>query len=187
MKTPNGGHEVREVSNFIADCEGPERPQRAFDVRGHLSAGQARNGSLSPDRPMRILFFDDDPRRHLGFASHARGHEVDHSWFVEDAVRRLARHRYDLVCLDYDLETEGFARTGLDVARFIRRLRASHRPAAVFIHSWNPQGADRMYELLEPVYRAGVSLLRGEFGRVPIPLWPAPADQIQATTLGRIA
>jgi hypothetical protein len=119
---------------------------------------------------MRILFFDDDPLRHRRFAFEARGHELDHSWFIDDAVRRIAERRYDLVCLDHDLETEGFDRSGLDVARFVRRMPAGRRPKAVFIHSWNPRGADRMYEVLRPVYRPGVSLLRGQFGSVAIPL-----------------
>jgi len=111
-----------------------------------------------------ILFFDDDPRRHALFARLARGHRVDHSWFVDDALERLRRRRYDLACLDHDLATEDFARDGREVATAIAALRQARRPRAVVVHSWNPVRSVEMEATLAPLYEAGVTLVRVEFG-----------------------
>jgi CheY-like chemotaxis protein len=126
-------------------------------------------------RRLSILVLDDDPARHAEFARQGRGHRIDHVWFVDDAASRLLRHRYDLVCLDNDLETEGPLREGWEVAAFIASMPAERRPRAVLIHSWNRARARQMEDILRRHYQPGVSLLRAEFGSFRL-VGPGPAS-----------
>jgi hypothetical protein len=135
---------------------------RASRPRSGGGGGPADRGGRG--RGLSILFLDDDPRRHEAFARQARGHRVDHVWYVDDALRLLREKRYDVAMLDNDLETEALQREGVEVARFIAGMPANRRPGAVLIHSWNRRRALEMEALLAPVYQPGVSLLRAEFG-----------------------
>jgi CheY-like chemotaxis protein len=113
---------------------------------------------------LKILVLDDDPARHAAFAVQGAGHEMTHTWTVDEAIKALKRRRYDLVLLDNDLETEEWQREGYMVADFIAlSLPESKRPRAVVIHSWNPPRAMRMLHTLGPFYENG-NLLRREFG-----------------------
>ena len=117
---------------------------------------------------MRILFLDDDPRRHDEFARIADGHSIVHAWRVDEAKAQLDRTRFDLCCLDNDLETEGFEREGYEVARHIAATSKSRRPARVLIHSWNETRARDMYAVLSPFYgeRSLTKIRFGEFTTV---------------------
>lgn len=101
---------------------------------------------------MRILFLDDDPRRHDQFARIADGHSIVHAWRVDEAKALLDRSRFDLCCLDNDLETEGYEREGYEVALHIAAAPRSRRPTRVLIHSWNETRARDMYDVLSPHY-----------------------------------
>ena len=117
---------------------------------------------------MRILFLDDDPRRHAEFARLAHGHSIVHAWRVDEATALLDEARFDLCCLDNDLETESYEREGLEVARHIAAAPRSRRPGGVLIHSWNETRARQMYEVLSPLYgERSLSQIRfGEFTSV---------------------
>jgi len=113
---------------------------------------------------MRILFLDDDPRRHAEFARLADGHSIVHAWRVDEATALLDEARFDLCCLDNDLETESYEREGLEVARHIAASPRSRRPGRVLIHSWNETRARQMYEVLSPLYGER-SLTQIRFGK----------------------
>jgi len=134
----------------------------------HATVGTKARGQLA------ILVLDDDPARHAVFAVEGRGHRIDHAWFVDDAVARLRRTRYDLVCLDNDLQTEAGRREGHEVAEFIAGMPEESRPRAVLVHSWNGPRALDMERLLSPLYAPGVTLLRVEFGSFRL-VGPGPA------------
>lgn len=148
---------VHLVAFFDADSTGSIGPRRC---EGQLPLG----GPSREGRRLSVLVLDDDPSRHADFARQGRGHKIDHVWFVDDAISRLQQRRYDLVCLDNDLETEGFLREGCEVAALIAAMPAERRPRAVLIHSWNRARALEMERILRGSYEAGVSLIRAEFG-----------------------
>lgn len=106
---------------------------------------------------MRILVLDDMEVRHDGFNRRFKDHKIDHAYTVEEAVFYLNLRKYDLVCLDHDLEdihysqqsTNAQERTGFDVAVFISEMNKDGLPTQIIIHSWNPIGAERMYNQLQ--------------------------------------
>jgi len=118
---------------------------------------------------LKILVLDDDPQRHAAFATQAEGHDIDHVWFVDDAMKALRGDRYDLVCLDNDLETEGFrGREGFEVADFISLMPAAKRPVSVLVHSWNTLRSRQMVSTLARFYEAGRTLIQSEFGEFAV-------------------
>ena len=123
---------------------------------------------------MRILFLDDDPRRHEEFARIADGHSIVHVWRVDEAKAYLDRMRFDLCCLDNDLATEAFGREGYEVAEYIAAAPRSRRPARVLIHSWNETRARDMYTVLSPFYgeRSLTRIRFGEFETLTHPSGP---------------
>ena len=112
---------------------------------------------------MKILVLDDDPQRHAAFATQAKGHDIDHVWLVDDAIEKVNRTRYDLVCLDNDLDTESYVREGYEVADHIALMAQAKRPASVLVHSWNSVRARQMMSALRPFYGPR-SLIYSEFG-----------------------
>lgn len=110
---------------------------------------------------MRVLFLDDDPDRHATFARNAAGCELVQVWTYAQLVDALAGPRFDQVFLDHDLydfvggvpaalgtQMPADAKTGLDAAVYVATLPEDRRPAAVYIHSWNPHGAWSMHQVL---------------------------------------
>ena len=105
---------------------------------------------------MRILFLDDNVERWKAFRFKTIGCDV--KW-VETAERckasLLLDEPYDLVSLDHDLGGKTFQEekenSGTDVAEWIKyQLPAVRYPKQIVIHSWNPQGAQRMMHLIAP-------------------------------------
>jgi NAD+-processing family protein with receiver domain len=124
---------------------------------------------------VRILFLDDDPKRHELFARAHIGHQVTFVWGVFDAVRALgasecAGEPFDYACLDHDLGghqmVESGEATGYEVAQHIAFMTTEARPRRVVVHSFNPVGAQNMVRLLAD---AGVPCIRAPFGTFRIP------------------
>lgn len=99
---------------------------------------------------MRVLVLDDDDARHDGFRMWLIGAEAVHVHTAAQARDMLRGDRFDIVCLDRDLDLvstmggEG-EETGEDVAEYIRlHLPREKHPGHVLIHSWNAPGALRM-------------------------------------------
>lgn len=99
----------------------------------------------------RILFFDDDPKRHNFFRWHNIGAKVDHARTPEEARALLRAHVYDIACLDHDMcmIEPAIDETGRDVVEFIaEHMDPTKRPRTVVIHSWNDSAAEAMASML---------------------------------------
>ena len=102
---------------------------------------------------MRILFLDDDNRRHDYFEyamlSNSKEHEVVHVHSAKAAIDALINNeRFDLVHLDHDLGY-GSGNNGYEVAVFISTMSDSTIPRKIVLHSSNQVGAERMLARLE--------------------------------------
>jgi len=99
---------------------------------------------------MRILFLDDDLKRHKAFSMQTIGCNVKYVMTAKECMLALFNDEpYDLVCLDHDLGGKTFqeekSNSGTEVAEFIRlKLPQKQYPKKIIVHSWNPQGAQRM-------------------------------------------
>ncbi len=120
---------------------------------------------------MRILFLDDDPKRHDLFRRETIGHSVEHVHTVFGARVALdAGGVFDLACLDHDLGGHQMVDPGEDtghaVAKYIAEMSPEKRPRHVLVHSFNPAGAVAMCWTLR---NAGVSVVQIPFGQFTIP------------------
>jgi CheY-like chemotaxis protein len=133
--------------------------------------------------PVRILFLDDDETRHDVFRAHSRGHYVLHCYTAADAIKALTLEpRFDVASLDHDLELSHYVRfndapatatgTGLEVAVYIGTMPVAARPERVIVHSWNPEGAERMATFLESSFVPVVCAPFGDDDRC----WPTPIE-----------
>lgn len=101
---------------------------------------------------MKILFLDDMSIRHFLFDEICpESWEVWHVYSAETAIKALESRYYDIAFLDHDLSDyhyEGVVdnSTGQEVAKFIAAMKDP--PATVVIHSWNPEGAKAMKDIL---------------------------------------
>lgn len=124
---------------------------------------------------MTILFLDDMDVRHSAFREWAAeaGFVVDSAYTAEDAIAKLEKHEYLAACLDHDLAEEhyagpyaspsmgGTAHSGRAVARWI----AEHgRPTIVWIHSFNPDGAEAIKGILQQAQPKVPTTFRAPFG-----------------------
>lgn len=119
---------------------------------------------------MRILFLDDDQERHDAFRKRMPAPlEIVSVYTVAQAKESLDRNNPFLEAhLDHDLADYGprdmygyrDEYTGQHVAHYIARMPAEKRPNLVRIHSWNPDGARAMHEILQG---AGVRVFRRPF------------------------
>ena len=106
---------------------------------------------------LRVLFLDDDPDRHTEFRRTVRDNiEVVYVWNVQQAKEALDGSAFDAAFLDHDLsdfaspDMYGYSDaelTGQHVARHIALMPEDKIPD-ITIHSWNPDGAKRMKEIL---------------------------------------
>ena len=104
---------------------------------------------------MKILILDDDLIRHGLFRDNfGYGlHDLTMVTTVDQAISKLALHVYDAVFLDHDLGGQqmvvsgGKEPTGWDVAKWLKD-NPDRCPKVVIIHSFNPDGAQNMKNLL---------------------------------------
>ena len=104
---------------------------------------------------MRILFVDDDHRRHKAFKRTAKpGALVDVALDAGGAIRLLQEHQYDRVHLDFDLDDDPTARefddysSGQVVADWIAAHAAGRGGCLFIIHSRNRRGASAVQATL---------------------------------------
>lgn len=99
---------------------------------------------------MRILFLDDNLERWKAYRFQTIGCDTKHVMTAKQCMLSLMNdEKYDLVSLDHDLGGKTFqeekANSGTEVAEFIQHMLPKHKyPTQIVIHSWNPQGAERM-------------------------------------------
>ncbi len=108
----------------------------------------------------KILILDDEKVRHDAYDKIYAGHEV---WHAYDGVRfrwcLLNRGPFHLVHFDHDLGAVD--ETGLDLARWMLRVVSPPLlPDRCVVHSWNPTGAQRIFDEL---HRAGLLVVRRPF------------------------
>ena len=104
---------------------------------------------------MKILILDDDLVRHQLFRDNfGYGlHDLTMVTTVDQTISKLALNNYDAVFLDHDLGghqmvvSGGKEPTGYDVAVWLKN-NPDRCPETVIIHSFNPDGARKMKELL---------------------------------------
>lgn len=118
------------------------------------------------------MFLDDMQIRHDLFRAYATeaGFIVDSAFTAEEAIKKLEKHEYLAACLDHDLAEEhymgmyaspstgGTAHSGRAVARWITE---HNKPALVWVHSYNPDGAQAIVDILAP---SSANVLRAPFG-----------------------
>jgi hypothetical protein len=135
---------------------------------------------------VKILVLDDNPERLRIFGEWFREHEVILTNCYGDCVQALISDSpFDLVHLDHDLNDFGKKSkmagmygenelTGADVAWYITvELAEAKWPRKVIIHSWNPDGARNMLNLLRD--RTSIPTTYEPF--TPPPGWVDPDDQ----------
>ena len=102
---------------------------------------------------MKILILDDDLNRHELFKLNYAKHELTHVFTAEAAIDALKNNTFDVVCLDHDLggmqmvDSWGTEPTGYDVAKWIA-MHPERKPKLIYIHSYNPDGARNMHNIL---------------------------------------
>lgn len=113
---------------------------------------QTTRESVDGER-MNILFLEDDIKRTLIFDKECIGiASVCHAAAAKKAIDELGSlSRFDLVCLDHDLEDDHYFgggdlnKTGRPVADFIAQMPADKMPGLIWIHSLNPDGVRAMH------------------------------------------
>jgi len=102
-----------------------------------------------------ILFLDDDLTRTRVFWDEmgARS-DFKFKWVetADQAIEQLSKQKWDIICLDHDLGGKVFQDsakgTGYEVAEFLSKMNPKNDPA-IYIHSWNPIGAENMRNILK--------------------------------------
>jgi len=116
---------------------------------------------------MRIFFLDDDHNRIQAFLAWLQQSQITFTTLVvvvdfQEASNVLqSAAKFDVVFLDHDIADEskkqnGFvttygwsAFTGADVARVIAGLSDHRKPGTAIVHSWNPDGAANIIDILD--------------------------------------
>jgi CheY-like chemotaxis protein len=96
---------------------------------------------------MRILVLDDSSERLKIFRKNLIGHTVDCVKTAREAIDMLDTNSFDLVSLDHDLGDKTMVTsgpgTGYEVTEWLG-ANPDKQPRMIFIHSFNPAGAQRM-------------------------------------------
>jgi hypothetical protein len=100
----------------------------------------------------KFLFLDDTQERHDHFTNICKDLNVFvvHCKTALEAINAMFNMKFDCVFLDHDLEDTDPNSTGQTVAEFIA-LHLDHYkvPRNIIIHSWNPEGAKKMENVLK--------------------------------------
>jgi CheY-like chemotaxis protein len=103
---------------------------------------------------VKILFLDDSQERWEIFSEVISSRDyIELVWVKtsDEAIKRLNQCKWDIICLDHDLNGIGLERstdlTGYEVAEHISK-DSRYNGDLIFIHSWNPEGAKNMRKIL---------------------------------------
>ncbi len=105
---------------------------------------------------MKVLFLDDDKDRMKEAEIKFVEDELTKVETVEQAIEMLEQNSpYDLVSLDHDLGGEIFCPSdevsGFAVAKFISQMTKDKLHERVVVHSFNPDGARNMMDVLQGI------------------------------------
>jgi len=115
---------------------------------------------------MRVLFLDDDDRRHKEFKRSAVGAVIDRAFSAREAILLLRENSYDRVYLDYDMDDDPAVRrmddyeSGQVVAEWLAENAAGREGCLFIIHSRCKSGATAMQGTLQS---AGLRAVLGEW------------------------
>jgi CheY-like chemotaxis protein len=112
-------------------------------VRENLPKEMRMNENQESPVILRILIVEDTPERQEWL----KGLYRDHAWVMVHtaarAIRLVHAYDFDFISLDYNLAGP---ENGDTVAKAIAISRNAHTP--ILVHSMNPQGANRLTQLL---------------------------------------
>ena len=100
---------------------------------------------------MRILVLDDSSERLKIFRQNLIGHMVDCVKTAREAIDLLSKVEYSAVFLDHDLGDRVMVTSGPSTGYEVAEWLSAHpekQPRMIFIHSFNPAGAQRMKSVL---------------------------------------
>lgn len=159
---------------FSADCQSvsttgaiPVRRANGVKVPVDRRASKSLDKTIQFDsvlpRQMRILVLDDAFERHDFYDEYYFGNEVVHVFNLKEFQDVVSSQPlFDVMQLDHDLEDyhpgpygKDIEITGTEVARWLAdqaevwwEMAGDHMPTKVIVHSWNPDGAKRMINIL---------------------------------------
>lgn len=115
---------------------------------------------------MRVLFLDDDDRRHKEFKRAAVGALIDRAFSAREAILLLRENDYHRVYLDHDLDDDPAVRamddyeSGQVVADWLAENAAGRQGCLFVIHSRCKSGANAMQRTLRS---AGLRVIISEW------------------------
>jgi DNA-binding NtrC family response regulator len=98
---------------------------------------------------MKVLFVDDDCNRWNMFKQNNPTIDAERVKFVEDATNILSKQKFDILCLDHDMDDPPFRLwlpNGTDLAKYIVENKIECK--MIFLHSMNDEGRARMLDIL---------------------------------------
>lgn len=98
---------------------------------------------------MKILFVDDDCARWKKFTQNNVSVVSQRVKFVEEATDILSKEKFDVICLDHDMDDPPFRLwlpNGTDLAKYIVENKIECR--TILLHSLNEEGRARMLDIL---------------------------------------
>jgi len=118
---------------------------------------------------MNILILDDDPIRHEMFKNVIKDHNLTHVYTSKECIEYLDNHTWDMVCLDHDLGgniyVDSGENTGWEVAKWLEQ-NPEKQPPKMYIHSFNPVGANNMHQCIPSAVVKPVTILVQEMDDV---------------------
>jgi hypothetical protein len=119
---------------------------------------------------MKILVLEDTEDRQEFFKKLYRGHEVMLCTEPGPTIDSLRRVCYDQIWLDHDLGGAQYMESGPDSgyavaeAMLAEDIKKLQKESFVYIHSQNPPGAVRMYDILKSNYKTLVFPMTALYG-----------------------
>ena len=107
---------------------------------------------------MNYLFLDDDEQRQTTFKAYfdkncLKDDKLVQTRTAKETIEALQNETFVMISLDHDLGGEIFVtkteETGYEVALYIETMPEEKLPKTIVIHSYNPQGAERMYNAMK--------------------------------------
>ena len=102
----------------------------------------------------RVLLLEDDQERIDWFVGEFEKYNFTYDWTdsAETAKKLVHDNKYHMIFLDHDLGGKQMVpskdpNTGYQVAKDIPKT--VNRDSRIIIHSWNPVGAQKMFEVLK--------------------------------------
>lgn len=103
---------------------------------------------------MRILFLDDSFERYLSMKQKYPDDEIVWVQTVAAARQVLKHWHFAVVCLDHDLDEDNETDSCCLIPDIVNQKDNNLYGAMIVIHSWNPVGAEWLYQQLKESFPA---------------------------------